>query len=95
MSYANVTAYGCNYFAPGVTPEMRETQGCHPTNQDDPDGGIMQLPTDRALLLDDMLLKHVEAFANDQALFFTQFVKSFKKMSELGRDVSVQWCSYD
>lgn len=95
ITYANVTANGCDYFAPGVTPTMRDNQGCHPTNQDNAEGGIMQLPTDRALLLDNGFLQHVKAFANDKTLFFTEFVRSFKKMSELGRDVSVQWCSYN
>jgi catalase (peroxidase I) len=55
----------------------------------------MQLPTDRSLLLDDSLLMHVKVFAEDKDLYFEQFAKSFKKMSELGKDVSVQWCSYD
>jgi hypothetical protein len=95
IQYANVTDNGCDYFAPGVTPEMRDNHGCFPTNENDDNGGIMQLPTDRALLLDDSLLMHVKAFAEDKDLFFEQFAKRFKKMSELGKDVSVQWCSYD
>ena len=92
--YANVTENGCDYFQPGDTPEMRANGGCHPTNQDDIDGGIMHLPTDRALLLDDGMLTYVAAFAIDEEAFFNQFTQSFKKMSELGRDVSVQWCDY-
>ncbi len=93
--YANVTDYGCNYFGLGVTPEMRDNGGCHPTNQDDSNGGIMQLPTDRALLLDDGLREYVQLFADDEQAFFNQFTKSMKKMSELGKDISVQWCDYD
>lgn len=93
--YANVTDYGCNYFAPGVTPEMRDNGGCHPTNQDSSSGGIMQLPTDRAMLLDAGFLNYVQLFANDEQAFFDQFTISMKKMSELGKDVSVQWCDYD
>jgi L-ascorbate peroxidase len=95
IAYENVTDYGCNYFAPGSTPESRANTGCHPTNQDNENGGIMQLPTDRALLLDEGLCQYVVTFANDEDAFFEQFVKSMKKMSELGRDVSVQWCNYD
>ena len=95
IKYANVTDNGCNYFAPGVTPEMRDNKGCFPTQQNDANGGIMQLPTDRALLLDDGLLKYVKLFAEDEQEFFNQFTISMKKLSELGKDVSVQWCSYD
>lgn len=94
IAYENVTDYGCNYFAPGSTPESRATMGCHPTNQNNAMAGIMQLPTDRALLLDEGFRQYVVLFANDKDVFFKQFAKSMKKMSELGRDVSVQWCDY-
>jgi len=92
----NVTDYRCNYFAPGSTSESRATMGSHPTNQNQNNamGGIMQLPTDRALLLDEGFHQYVVLFANDKDAFFKQFAKSMKKMSELGRDVSVQWCNY-
>lgn len=95
IAYENVTDYGCNYFAEGVTSTMRENGGCHPTNQSDDKGGIMQIPTDRALLLDEGLRKYVVEYANDKDAFFKQFAKSAKRVSELGRDISVQWCNYN
>ena len=55
----------------------------------------MQIPTDRALLLDEGLRKYVVEYANDKDAFFKQFAKSAKKLSELGRDISVQWCNYE
>ena len=94
VAYENVTDYQCDYFAPGMIPADRATTCCHPTNQDNDTAGIMQLPTDRALLLDAGFRDVVVKFANDKALFFDQYAKSFKKMSELGRDISVQWCDY-
>lgn len=92
IEYENVTDYNCNYFAPGVFPDQRkEGGGCHATG----DSSIyLQLPTDRALLLDNQMRDHVVAFANNETLWFEQYARSIKKMSELGRDVSVQWCDY-
>ena len=55
----------------------------------------MQIPTDRALLLDEGLRKYVVEYANDKDAFFKQFAKSSKTVSELGRDISVQWCNYN
>jgi len=95
IAYENVANYGCDYFAPGSTPDSRANTGCHPTNQDNENGGIMQLPTGRALLLDEGLCQYVVTFANNKGDFFKQFIKSMKKMSKLGGYVSVQWCNYD
>ena len=41
------------------------------------------------------LHQYVVTIANNKDAFFEQFVKSMKKMIELGRDISVQWCNYD
>jgi len=91
LEYENVKDYNCSYFEPGVTPADRANFGCHPTGDT---SVLLQLPSDRALLLDDMFRSYVVAFANNQTLFFEAYAKSIKKMSELGRDVSVQWCDY-
>ena len=91
LEYENVKDYNCSYFEPGVTPADRANFGCHPTGDT---SVFLQLPSDRALLLDDMFRSYVVAFANNQTLFFEEYAKSIKKMSELGRDVSVQWCDY-
>ena len=94
VKYENVTKDGCNYFAAGVTPEDRASEaeangGCAPAED------VMQLPSDRALMLDATFRDLVIHFANNQTAFFEQYTKSIKKMSELGRDVSVVWCDYD
>jgi len=92
LEFENVTDYNCSYFEPGVTPpERKKGGGCHPTGNS---SVYLQLPTDRALLLDKQFRDYVVAFANNETLFFEQYAKSVKKMSELGRDVSVQWCDY-
>jgi catalase (peroxidase I) len=75
-----------------VLPVMRATEGCHPT---DNTTVLLQLPVDRALLLDSQFRDIVVAYANNETLFFEQYAKSVKKMSELGRDISVQWCDYN
>lgn len=72
-----------------MTPEDRASTGCTPIES------VMQLPTDRALMLDSSFRDLVIKFANDKQAFFDQYAKSVKKMSELGRDISVQWCDYD
>ena len=95
VKYEEVTEHNCDYFAEGSTPKDRANTGCHPAEQGDSDGGVMQLPTDRALMLDAAFRDIVVKFANDQDAFFSQYARSFKKLSELGRDVSVQWCGYD
>jgi catalase (peroxidase I) len=79
----------CDYWH--KTPAEREgpNGGCHVgPNQ------LLQLPTDRALLRDPEMRSHVIRFALDQDAFFEQYAASIKKMSELGKDVSVQWCTF-
>lgn len=89
VKYESVTTSNCDYFAEGMTPEDRASTGCTPIES------VMQLPTDRALMLDSSFRDLVIKFANDKQAFFDQYAKSVKKMSELGRDISVQWCDYD
>lgn len=43
-----------------------------------------RFPSDTALLQDPELLKWVEAYAQDQALFFKDFTASYLKMGLLG-----------
>ena len=45
---------------------------------------LLRLPTDEALLADPALRQWVEAFAEDKFLFFEEFGKAFKKLSEAG-----------
>lgn len=46
--------------------------------------GLLQLPTDKALVTDPSFRKYVEAYAADEELFFKEYAESHKKLSELG-----------
>ena len=45
---------------------------------------LMMLPTDIALLTDDIFKPWVQQYASDQALFFRHFSAAFTKLLELG-----------
>lgn len=45
---------------------------------------LMMLPTDLALMEDPSFRPHVEAYADDQDLFYADFSKAFAKLIELG-----------
>lgn len=45
---------------------------------------LMMLPTDLVLINDDGFKPHAHAYAKDKQLFFHDFAKAFKKLSELG-----------
>jgi len=44
----------------------------------------MMLPTDIALIKDPSFKKYVDAYADDQKLFFTDFSNAFSTLLELG-----------
>jgi catalase (peroxidase I) len=46
----------------------------------------LKTPSDKALLEDDTYFKWVQAYANDQQLFFDNFAEAYIKVSELGTD---------
>lgn len=68
-----------------------KTTCCAPTLN----GGLVQLSTDRALLTDPKTRAQVELYARNQSKFFEDYVKTVRKMSLFGQDVSVAWCDYD
>ncbi|KAJ7551379.1 hypothetical protein O6H91_06G012800 [Diphasiastrum complanatum] len=49
-----------------------------------PKKGLIQLPSDKALLEDPKLSRYVERYAKDQDAFFQDYAKSHLKLSELG-----------
>ena len=55
-----------------------------PLQYENPDGTLMMLPSDLALVQDPKFRKIVEAYANDESLFFSDFAKAFSKLLELG-----------
>ncbi|KAJ1635053.1 heme peroxidase [Pavlovales sp. CCMP2436] len=52
----------------------------------DPTGELMMLPSDMALIWDPKFRPFVDKYAADEALFFKDFAKAFKKLLELGVD---------
>nr|AEH76922.1 peroxisomal ascorbate peroxidase [Aeluropus littoralis] len=46
--------------------------------------GLLQLPTDKALLTDPEFRHYVELYAKDEDAFFKDYAESHKKLSELG-----------
>lgn len=55
----------------------------------DESGELMMLPSDMALLQDDVFRPIVHEYANDQEAFFRDFVASFQKLQELGVDTTL------
>jgi len=55
-----------------------------PEQYENPDGTLMMLPSDIALVQDPELRKYVEAFAADEELFFSKFAEYYGKLTTLG-----------
>lgn len=55
-----------------------------PFQYEDGSKKFMMLPTDLALIKDSKFKKYVDIYAKDQATFFADFSKAFKKLEELG-----------
>lgn len=47
-------------------------------------GQLMMLPTDLALIEDASFKKWVKVYADSEDVFFTDFAKAFRKLTELG-----------
>ena len=55
-----------------------------PAQFESPDGKLMMLPSDIALIQDPEFRKYVELYKKDEALFFKDFSAAFSKLMELG-----------
>jgi len=55
-----------------------------PVQFESPDGALMMLPADLALVQDAEFRKYVEAYAKDEAKFFADFAAAFGKLLALG-----------
>jgi len=55
-----------------------------PAQYEADDGKLMMLPTDMALLEDASFKKWVKVYAGSEELFFADFAKAFRKLTELG-----------
>jgi len=53
------------------------------------DGALMMLPTDMVLISDAKFRPHVELYAADEELFFSDFAMAFQKLLELGCKVGI------
>ena len=69
-------------WTPKTTHEGKPWTG--PAQFESPDGKLMMLPSDMALLDDPAFKEWVVAYAKDEALFFTHFAAAFAKLLELG-----------
>jgi catalase (peroxidase I) len=57
-----------------------------PKQYADPTGELMMLPTDMALVSDDVFRPLVQAYAKDEELFFQDFAAAFSRLLHLGVD---------
>lgn len=73
-----------DYFRYLVEKQWIVKQGHNPTQFQDGRDEFVMLPTDIALLQDDIFKSFVETYARDQELFFRDFVSVFSKLVELG-----------
>ena len=62
-----------------------------PVQFESPDGALMMLPADIALIQDSEFRKYVELYAKDEAVFFKDFAAAFGKLMELGVPFKSSW----
>lgn len=55
-----------------------------PLQYESPDGKLMMLPSDLALIQDPAFKKYVDIYAKDETVFFNDFAVAFSKLLELG-----------
>jgi hypothetical protein len=72
------------YFVLLKTVKWQKKEWDGPLQYVDPEGELMMLPTDMALLDDAEFKKWVDVYAKDKKVFFDDFASAFGKMLELG-----------
>lgn len=81
----NPTRFSNTYFKLLLTEEWK--LGKSPAGVEqfyDPDGDLMMLPADMALIKDPSFRKWVETYSENKDLFFDHFAKAYSKLLELG-----------
>ena len=69
-------------WTPKKTHNGRKWNG--PPQFENPEGDLMMLSTDLALVKDEKFRPHVEKYAKDEDLFFNDFAKYYQDLNELG-----------
>lgn len=78
------TTFSNEFFRLLLEEKWTEKKWNGPKQYEDKTGKLMMLPTDMALIEDPKFKYYVEYFAKDEAAFFKEFSKAFKKLLEAG-----------
>ena len=79
------TTFSNEYFRLLLESKWVPKQWKGPLQYENEDGGdLMMLPTDLALIEDPAFRRYVELYRRDEARFFADFARAFKKLTELG-----------
>ncbi len=78
------TRFSNQYFVLLVSEKWTKKIWTGPEQYENPDGDLMMLPSDMALLWDPEFAKYVKLYAKDKDAFFNDFSKAFGKLLDLG-----------
>jgi cytochrome c peroxidase len=78
------TRFSNQYFILLTKEKWTKKKWSGPEQYENPDGDLMMLPTDMALIWDPGFKKYVEVYAKDKQAFYNDFSKAFSKLLELG-----------
>jgi len=78
------TVFSNDYFVQLLNAKWTERKWNGPKQYEDETKKLMMLPADLAFVQDAEFKKYVEKYAKDEAAFFADFAKAWKKLIELG-----------
>jgi catalase (peroxidase I) len=78
------TRFSNQYFVLLMSEQWTKKKWSGPEQYENPDGDLMMLPADMALLWDPEFAKYVKLYAKDKNAFFKDFSKAFGKLLDLG-----------
>jgi catalase (peroxidase I) len=78
------TAFSNDFYVQLLNAKWNERKWNGPKQYEDESKKLMMLPGDLAFIQDPAFRKWVEKYAADEALFYADFSKAFKKLIELG-----------
>jgi len=78
------TVFSNDYYVQLLNAKWTERKWNGPKQYEDESKKLMMLPADLAFIQDPEFKKYVEKYAADEALFFADFAKAWKKLIELG-----------
>ncbi|KAG8064041.1 hypothetical protein GUJ93_ZPchr0004g39866 [Zizania palustris] len=91
LSDKNIVALSGGHTLGKARPE-RSGFDCELMREDS--GGLLKLPTDKALVEDPTFCRYVKLYAKDEDAFFRDYAESHKKLSELGFTPPLSALSY-